>query len=81
VTAYLVVSILPIGVVGHVTYTLELRDPLQKRFFDTFLQRNVGLATALAAATELQYRYTLLNHIDQRDLAPMAGEPRVDLGR
>lgn len=76
----LVVGVFFLRMVSHVTYALELGNPLQQRTLDTFTQGHVSLPTALAAATELEHGDTVIHHVDQADLAAMAGQARIDLG-
>src|SRR3989344_5261490 len=78
--SYSVVGIFLDAVVGHVTHAFEFRDALKQGFLDAFLEGQVNLAAALAAAAEFQYGDAVLNHVDQADFAAMAGQAGVDLG-
>jgi len=75
-----VVGVFFLRMVGHVAYALEFRDALEQCALDAFLQGDVGLAAALAAAAELEHGDAVFHHVDQRYLAAVAGQPRVYLG-
>ncbi|CAM5441983.1 hypothetical protein SSTU70S_00249 [Stutzerimonas stutzeri] len=70
-----VVGVVAVAVVGHVAHAFKFRDARQQRLLDAFLEGDISLPAALATAAELQHGNALVDHVDQRDLATVAGQP------
>src|SRR5210317_342533 len=75
-TILLVVGIFALAVVGHVSYTLEIRNAIHQRFLNSVLQSHVNRATPLASTTKLQNRHILFQ-TDQADFTAVRSKPWV----
>src|SRR6056300_852459 len=75
-TILLVVGIFALAVVGHVSYTLEIRNAIHQRFLNSIFQSHVNRATTLASTTKLQNRHVLFQ-TDQADFPTVCSQPWV----
>src|SRR5215510_389580 len=66
------------GVVGGVEDLSDPGDQVADRLLDSLLQRDVGGAAALAAASQAEVD-VVPAHVDQLDVASVRGDRRVDL--